>query len=396
MALTKIGKEGITGIDNSSDATAITIDSSENVGIGTTQNIANSDANDTGAGAAFFGMSASQTGTGVHISSRRASPLVLNRMADDGGIITLNSRGVAVGSIGVTGTDILYVANPDGSAVGFNFDGDSPKINPCDGTGSGTNGVADLGHSGGRYKTLYLSEQLSLSNGTTNGFIQSSGDLFQYGTANAKDLVFYSNNTERMRVLSGGQLVINATSLPVTGAEKLGVNGGGSSGSVAMGGTCQHNLAIPLYLTNSSNTTNTYLAKFATGSGGSTRGEIYFNGSSLVYATSSDYRLKENVNYDFDATTKVKQLKPAEYRWIEHQKDDIGFLAHEVQDVFPNAVGGEKDETNADGSIKPQSYDPSKLVPLLTKALQEAITKIETLETAKTELEARITALENA
>jgi len=194
--------------------------------------------------------------------------------------------------------------------------------------------------------------------------------------------IFQTGGTERMRILSGGQLVINATSLPVTGAEKLGVNGGGLSSSVAIGGTCQHNLAIPLYLTNSSDTTNTYLAKFATGSGGNTRGEIYYNGSSLVYATSSDYRLKENVNYDFDATTKLKLLKPAEYRWIEHQKDDIGFLAHEVQEVFPNAVGGEKDEVNADGSIKPQTYDPSKLVPLLVKTIQE--------------LEARIVALENA
>ena len=92
--------------------------------------------------------------------------------------------------------------------------------------------------------------------------------------------------------------------------------------------------------------------------------------------------LKQNINYDFDATTKLKQLKPAEYRWIEHQKDDIGFLAHELQEVFPNAVGGEKDETNADGSIKPQTYDPSKLVPLLVKTIQE--------------LEARITALEDA
>jgi len=194
-------------------------------------------------------------------------------------------------------------------------------------------------------------------------------------------MAFDTNNTERLRILTGGNVLINSTTLPVVGTEKLGVQGGSASNGVAIGGVCSHNTGIPLHLSNVSNTTNTFLARFSTGSGGSTRGEIYFNGSALVYATSSDYRLKQNINYDFDATTKLKQLKPAEYRWIEHQKDDIGFLAHEVQEVFPNAVGGEKDEVNDDGSIKPQTYDPSKLVPLLTKTILE--------------LEARITALES-
>ena len=222
----------------------------------------------------------------------------------------------------------------------------------------------------------------STTTGSFIGFKDATSTNWYYNHVGAvgDNLKFTTGGAERMRILSGGQLVINATSLPVVGTEKLGVSGGSASNSVAIAGTCSHNTGIPLYLSNISNTTNTYIARFATGSGGSTRGEIYFNGSALVYATSSDYRLKQNINYDFDATTKLKQLKPAEYRWIEHQKDDIGFLAHEVQEVFPNAVGGEKDEVNADGSIKPQTYDPSKLVPLLVKTIQE--------------LEARITALE--
>lgn len=94
---------------------------------------------------------------GITIDEDGATVLTVDRATSDGSIIDLQKDGSAVGSIGVTGTDILYVANPDGSAVGFNFDGDNPKINPCDGTGSGTDGVADLGHSGGRYKDLYLS-----------------------------------------------------------------------------------------------------------------------------------------------------------------------------------------------------------------------------------------------
>ena len=75
MAKTTIPVElsSTPGITDNSDATAITIDSSENVMMGTTQNIANSDANDTGGSAAFFGMAVSKTGTGVHVSSRRYS-----------------------------------------------------------------------------------------------------------------------------------------------------------------------------------------------------------------------------------------------------------------------------------------------------------------------------------
>ena len=218
--------------------------------------------------------------------------------------------------------------------------------------------------------------EVALSGSGTAGTV---GYLWNYENG---DIRMATNGSERLRILSGGQLVINSTTLPALGTEKLGVQGGSASNGCAIGAVTSHRNGLPLFLSNVSDTTNTYLARFATGSGGSTRGEIYFNGSALVYATSSDYRLKQNINYDFDATTKLKQLKPAEYRWIEHQKDDIGFLAHEVQEVFPNAVGGEKDEVNDDGSIKPQTYDPSKLVPLLTKTILE--------------LEARITALEGA
>ena len=68
------------------------------------------------------------------------------------------------------------------------------------------------------------------------------------------------------------------------------------------------------------------------------------------------------------------------YNWIENGNEDIGFIAHEVQAVFPNAVGGEKDAVDDNGKILPQTYDPSKLVPLLTAALQEAIGEIESLK----------------
>jgi hypothetical protein len=110
-------------------------------------------------------------------------------------------------------------------------------------------------------------------------------------------------------------------------------------------------------------------------------GSINTNGSSTDYNTSSDYRLKENVNYNFDATSRLKQLKPARFNFIaDADKTVDGFLAHEVSDIVPEAIHGTKDAVNEDGSIKPQGIDQSKLVPLLVKTIQELEARITTLE----------------
>ncbi|BAQ90902.1 hypothetical protein [uncultured Mediterranean phage uvMED] len=128
-------------------------------------------------------------------------------------------------------------------------------------------------------------------------------------------------------------------------------------------------------------------------------------GNSVSYNTSSDYRLKENVEYNFDATSRLKQLKPARFNFISNADQTVdGFLAHEVSSIVPEAVQGEKDafekyrehqeipdgksvgdfklDENGDKIPDYQGIDQSKLVPLLVKTIQE--------------LEARITTLENA
>ncbi len=110
-------------------------------------------------------------------------------------------------------------------------------------------------------------------------------------------------------------------------------------------------------------------------------GSITTNGSATAYNTSSDYRLKENVTYDWDATTRLKQLKPARFNFIADPDTTVdGFLAHEAQTVCPESVSGSKDEVDADGNPIMQGIDQSKIVPLLVKTILE--------------LEARITALE--
>jgi len=142
-----------------------------------------------------------------------------------------------------------------------------------------------------------------------------------------------------------------------------------------------------------------------------TVGSIVVSSSGTAFNQTSDYRLKENVSEVINATDKINQLNPITFNWISDDTNTpiTGFLAHEVSEVIPEAVTGEKDAvvppelfTETDplpdgvsvgdvkdprGQIKPQQLDHSKLVPLLTKAIQELSTKLEAAEARITELE---------
>tara|TARA_R100000426_G_scaffold66769_1_gene46539 strand:+ start:2716 stop:3660 length:945 start_codon:yes stop_codon:yes gene_type:complete len=138
-------------------------------------------------------------------------------------------------------------------------------------------------------------------------------------------------------------------------------------------------------------------------------GAINVNTNSTEYATSSDYRLKENLVSISDGITRLKTLKTYRFNWIgDTSSTRDGFLAHEVSSIVPEAISGTKDqiettyyekgdnipEGKSIGDVKSttspvyQGIDQSKLVPLLTAALQEAVGKIETLETKVAALEA--------
>ena len=120
-------------------------------------------------------------------------------------------------------------------------------------------------------------------------------------------------------------------------------------------------------------------------------GSISRNGSndSVNYNTSSDYRLKDGIVDKTDGIEKLKQLKPRKFYWKSNTDKTLvdGFLAHEVTDIVPEAISGTKDAVDEDDNIIPQAIDQSKLVPLLTAALQEAITEIESLKARVTTLE---------
>lgn len=111
-------------------------------------------------------------------------------------------------------------------------------------------------------------------------------------------------------------------------------------------------------------------------------GDILADRSSLnvSFANASDYRLKESVLQLTNCTDKIKNLKPIKYNIIGQDKLIEGFLAHELQEYFPNAVVGEKDAVDNDGSINPQMVDYTKVIPALVGAIKELTARIEALE----------------
>ena len=111
-------------------------------------------------------------------------------------------------------------------------------------------------------------------------------------------------------------------------------------------------------------------------------GSITQNGTTgVLYNINSDYRLKESVAPLSGGLARVNALKPSIYKWKSDGSSGEGFLAHELAEVVPAAVTGEKDAVNEDGSIKSQGIDMSRVVPILVAAIQELTARVQTLET---------------
>lgn len=177
---------------------------------------------------------------------------------------------------------------------------------------------------------------------------------------------------ERMRIDSSGNLLVGTTA--IIG----GILGVGQFKNVNAG-------AAGIVVGNSGGTSATNTILFVNSNG--IVGGISTNGSSTAYNTSSDYRLKENWQPMSGSVDRVKALNPVNFAWKADGSRVDGFLAHEAQTVVPEAVTGTHNEVDDDGNPVMQGIDQSKLVPLLTAALQEAITKIEALEARVATLE---------
>jgi len=262
--------------------------------------------------------------------------------------------------IGANQGDALLVTHASGYGVGyFGYErGGDRLVIACDG-GGGNNKIdfiTDAGTSnGGGYDNL---------NGKSPKMRITASGLVGINVDSPANMLEVKNNST----------TIHPASFRMTGAhqyapaimENDGANGGGSATFVS----CRMSNSV--------------------------KGDIIFNGSVMIYGGQSDYRLKENVVSINDGIAKVKQLNPLRYNFISNP-DHIceGFFAHEAQAVCPQSTTGVKDDIATEdigtaikkGDPVYQQMDYSKLVPLLTAALQEAITKIETLESKVATLE---------
>jgi hypothetical protein len=206
------------------------------------------------------------------------------------------------------------------------------------------------------------------NSGTSIGDIGAGAQVFSGGTAGdfgvtsrSGNLVFGTNSTERARIDSSGNLLVGKTS---TGSA-AGLTLYGQS-TISGYGRIDFNKTVTGTVTGCEYSYN-----------GTPVGTITYSNTATAYNTSSDYRLKNTIAPMTGALAKVVQLKPVTYKWNVDGSDGEGFIAHELAEVCPHAVTGEKDAVDAEGNPKYQGIDTSFLVATLTAAIQELNTKFE-------------------
>jgi hypothetical protein len=221
-------------------------------------------------------------------------------------------------------------------------------------------------------ESFLLFQNSDTGTATSDGFaigIGTSEECYLYNQENTP-ILFGTNDTERMRIDSTGNTLINTTTN--TRTAKFRVYKSGDN----------------VMETETDNTGSGYIHIGFINPNGRV-GYITTTGSSTTYSTSSDYRLKENIAPMTGALDTITQLKPVTYTWIVDGSSGQGFIAHELQAIIPECVSGEKDAIDAEGNAKYQGVDTSFLVATLTAAIQEQQTIINDLKARVTVLEAK-------
>ena len=209
-----------------------------------------------------------------------------------------------------------------------------------------------------------------------------STDVAQIGVSSVADSMAFglftgggAAFTERARIDSNGVLTVGQTS-------NIDVFSGSADGcSIEGDGAISLSRSANASLFIRRRTSNGAVAAFLRDT--TQVGRIDVTTTATSYVTSSDYRLKENVQPMQDALAKIAQLNPVTYTWKADGSDGQGFIAHELQAVVPDCVTGEKDAVDAEGNPQYQGVDTSFLVATLVKAVQELTARIAALEAAQ-------------
>lgn len=224
-------------------------------------------------------------------------------------------------------------------------------------------------------------------NASRAGFLYADAASTIVGEFRNFPLIFRTNDTERARITSGGDLLVGTTTSPsgsLTGAGIVTnalfvartsiISGNASVINVSHSGGIYYGIMLKNESTNQSN------ALVFMNSSDAGVGTIAVTTTSTTYNTSSDYRLKENIQPMTGALAKVAALKPCTYKWKADGSDGEGFIAHELAEVVPQCVTGEKDAVDEEGKPVYQGIDTSFLVATLTAAIQEQQTIINQLK----------------
>lgn len=200
-----------------------------------------------------------------------------------------------------------------------------------------------------------------INNNTSAQFQVENGNFYWF-TAPSGTAGNAISFTQAMTMDASGNLLVGTTSNLGSGA-RLNINYAFSNDGAAW----------------QSNTTSEHNAIVFKNSNG-TVGRIATSGSSTSYVTSSDYRLKHDIAPMTGALAKVAALKPVTYKWNADDSGGEGFIAHELAEVCPHAVAGEKDAVDAEGNPVYQGIDTSFLVATLTAAIQELKTELDAVK----------------
>jgi len=213
-----------------------------------------------------------------------------------------------------------------------------------------------------------------------------AGSGIKIGTTNALPVIIGTDNAEALRIDSSQSVGIG-TNAPATLLHVHEVNSGTTPlVRIQNSSATPANNAILLELFYSGDDdvsgagSSAHYIRFRDSNTNPTGQISGSTGTGVLYAEASDYRLKEDITPSTNGIERIMQFKPCEFTWKESQVRSEGFIAHEVQEVFPEAVVGSKDAVDEEGNMIPQMIDPAKMVVVLTAALQEAIQRIQYLE----------------
>jgi hypothetical protein len=192
----------------------------------------------------------------------------------------------------------------------------------------------------------------------------SAANKYEIGweaTTNNFYIYSYGGSLTPFRITSAGQVLVNTTSVNASGLLSINANVDLHQG-ITIKSTGTQNGLYYIYFTNSS--------------GGAAGSILQTSSTTVSYGTSSDYRLKEDLK-DFNGLDILSNIKFYDFKWKDEDIRMHGVVAHELETLLPLAVSGTKDKIDKDGNIVAQGVDYSKIVPVIGKALQEAIAKIE-------------------